>query len=208
VAPEQDFCSIPVTLTVKDVDITHRPRLRETMESARGSKLFHKFANLFSNLKLDEEFPIVRETTYTLINSGEVFKRLCDNVRTREWLQQAIKLKWPVYMVTGIHTIHESSVYNRDNPGNVSTVDPEPGQTEVDRTIGSPAAGELVFAAQYRKIQFNLFSSKRLDNAHLPVGCSNRWKVISMGGRSGFNENDIIEASLKESFTLEDFKGR
>lgn len=202
VSPEQDFCSIPVELTANDVDITNRPRLRETIESARGSRLFHRLTNLFPTFKPNEEFPDVDETTYTLLNSGEVFNRLCNNDKIRKWLQQTIALKRSVYLVVGIHTVHESSLYKS---GSVSPAETALEEVNAEPPLGSPGAGELVFGVQYRKVQFKF--SSQVDNAHLKMGC-NRWKVVSLGERGGLSKGDIIEVSLMESFTGADFQGQ
>jgi hypothetical protein len=57
-----------------------------------------------------EEIIWAQEKIYLLLNSGNYFKKLCADPDTRAWLETVIKHVWNVYMVVGIHTVHESSI--------------------------------------------------------------------------------------------------
>jgi hypothetical protein len=109
-------------------------------------------------------------------------------------------------MVVGIHTVHESSISIRSNP---PANEVGAGEGNAATRLGSPDAGELVFATQYRKVQFKWLSSREMDHAFLKKGC-NRWKVIPLGGRTGLSDSgidDVVEASFQDSIVEEDLPG-
>jgi len=198
-APEHDYCPVPIELTRDDVTISYKPSLRDTIESARGSNAFYKFEQLLSTLKIKEwQLPSVQETIYTLLNSGEVFKRICRNSEVREWLEEQVKRNRSIYMITGIHTVLETDVYS-------TLADRSRVLGSIESVIGSPAESELVFATRYRKVRFNLCRRGEPEDIGLQMG-RDRWKVISLGGRTA-EKGDVIEASLADGFVYEEFEG-
>ena len=202
--PGQDFCDEPVELTTDEIAVSRQPRLRATVENARGSQIYDKLVRVFSCFMSDGDFPVVQEKTYSLLNSGKCFKKLCDNENTRKWFEATIKYGWSVYMVVGIHTVHSSSVRF---PVLENNVPQDVGTDNNGIEVGAPGPGELVFGVQYRKVQFRWFSSRKIDNAFLNMGW-NRWKVFAIGGRNFVEdeEDDIVDASLQQSIVEDDIK--
>lgn len=205
--PWQDYCPVPVNLTTDDIAITDRPRLRETLENAKGSRLYHKLRTIFSGVIDDGDFPSVQEKTYLLLNSGNCFRTIAREKKAQEWFETTIKYGWNVYMVVGIHTIHESSIRVSDLETRLAALDANLGGGNGGVTFGSPIAGEIVFAVQYRKVQFSWFSSRKLEHGYLNVGCT-RWKVVPISGRADAaeEEDDVVEANLQDSIVKEDIE--
>ena len=208
IEPWHDFCRIPLNLTDNDVAITTHPRLRETLESARGTTLYNKIREIFFSPGIDEEFPSVAEKTYLLYNSGDHFKTLAGIQQAREWFEINIKYGCDAYMIVGIHTVPVSSICVSDLENRFaelnSNLGPENGRVE----IGTPTPGEIVFAVQYRKVRFNWFSSRTMKHGFLNKGC-NRWKVFSIPVRTGEenDEDDIVEAVLEDNIGDKDVDG-
>ena len=70
-------------------------------------------------------------------------------------------------------------------------------ESSTSRSTQYVAPGEQVYAVQYRKVQFQWFSSRTVDNAELEKGC--RWKVYTnYRSVSEDTENDVVEATLGE----------
>ena len=172
-APWDDFCSVSPGLTDDDIMILKSPLLRELSESQGRSTFFDKLRAAFSashrGISLQGLLTSI-EQMYFLINSGTIFRRLCEHTEARLWLQTVIKHEWKAYMVVAKHTI------------------PGPG-----------GIGELLVAVQYRRVGFKWFSTKDVDSAFLKKG-SHRWKVLEFNiGRSSDENDEIIEADLEET---------
>jgi len=113
-------------------------------------------------------------------------------------------------MVVGFHTVHESSI----RVGYLESHLPHPGlrdagshaATKADEAF-LPAAGELIVAVQYRKVQWGWFSSRDFDSAFLELNV-NRWKVFVDDWKdpSEQGEDDIVEVKLQDSIVEEDVK--
>lgn len=132
---------------------------------------------------------------------------LSGDKRAQKWYETTIKYGWNVYMIVGIHTVQESSIRISDLENRVAALDAHLGTGNVGVTLGSPNAGEIVFAVQYRKVRFSWFSNRKLEHGVLNARC-NRWKVIPISGRADENDEDdnIVEANLQDSITEEDIE--
>lgn len=75
---------------------------------------------------------------------------------------------------------------------------------EHGQTTGYTATGEQVFAVQYRKIKFSIFSSRSVDKAYLERG--HRWKSF-LGARAGDGVDDGIDAEVSDPISLSDLMG-
>lgn len=224
--PWQDFCPNTEAPGASEIGIVPQPRLRELFERTKGSKIHDSLCKVFCSLLRNENvvdgLSSAQEKTYYLLNSGPYFSRLCGNQQAREWFETTIKHGWNVYMVVGIHTVHESSVHapNLDQIDRSVFSVPHVGSSvqqaeqEVGLTVsagnydgGSPSPRELIIAVQYRKVQFKWFSSRKMDAAFLEVG-QNRWKVFAIGGRAERNEDeeDIVEADLQDEIEAEEIE--
>lgn len=147
--PWQDFCRVSLNLADNDIAMSYYPRLRETLESAKGTSLYNKICRVFFRPDNAEEFPSVLEKTYLLYNSGEHFKTLAGDEKARERFERNIKYGCIVYMIVGIHKVDESSIRTGELERRFAELNANVG-TENDRVaIGSPAPGEVVFAVQY-----------------------------------------------------------
>ena len=224
--PWQDFCPSTEAPDPSEIGIAPQPRLRELFERTKGSKIHDSlckvFCSLLRNGNIAEGISSAQEKTYYLLNSGPYFAKLCGNRETREWFETTIKYGWNVYMVVGIHTVHESSVQARslDQIDHSAFSVPHVGSSvqqseqEVGLTVsaenndgGSPASRELIIAVQYRKVQFKWFFSRNIDSAFLEAG-HNRWKVFAISGRaeSSEDEEDVVEADLQDGIEAEDIE--
>lgn len=71
-------------------------------------------------------------------------------------------------------------------------------------TAGYTATGEHVYAVQYRKIKFSMFSSRKVEMAYLERG--NRWKSY-VGARAGAGVDDSIHVEVSGPIGLPDLMG-
>src|SRR2546421_10831249 len=58
------------------------------------------------------------------------------------------------------------------------------------------AAGEQMYAVQYRKVQFKWYSSRDLNRTALEKG--NRWKVYGSLRGQEVGANDVVEATISD----------
>lgn len=224
-APWQDFYTPSIALDCHDIAITPQPRVWELLERSKGTNLYNGLNNLFGSLGRDGSSCVLlsREKTYLLLNSGDYFKRACADNSIREWLETVAKHRWNAYMVVGIHTVHESSINGQtlmqslESPGNFNSASTSaPGQQGleagltlmmecVESKLNDVGPGELVIAAQYRKVRFKWFCKDKIDSAFLEVG-SNKWKVFVMGGRrSHSGEGDeLVEVDFLNTLSEND----
>lgn len=79
--------------------------------------------------------------------------------------------------------------------------------SEASEKIGYIAAGEQVFAVQYRRIRFSWFSTQKVDKVYLEKG--NRWKsfLSERAGRAGEDVEDGVHAEVAEPIALPDLLG-
>ena len=182
--------------TDDNIGISMEPQLRHIFEQSRGSPAYERLLNVFASV-LNTADPLsaigsAQEKTYLLSNSGDWFKTACGERSTREWLENNIKLGRDIYMVVGIHVIgysdHNTELSSRAR-------------------IEAPAFSEIIVAVQYRKVIFDWFRSRDVDNAFLEIG-SNRWEPLVLTRNSetgdGAGEEDIVEATLKRNILAED----
>ncbi|KAI5836966.1 hypothetical protein DFP73DRAFT_569825 [Morchella snyderi] len=137
--------------------------------------------------------------TYYMNNSDSWFLNACGDSEVRAFLQEAVEYGDSVYLVVGYHTVVDAAVaVNGGGGGKVQgsvtdgeTIEVEAGY-EGDTVQRSrwDAEGEQVYAVQYRKVKFRMFSSKK------GVLGENRWRMYIKRGRK--DVEDSIEASLEE----------
>src|SRR5437667_7771337 len=162
--PWQDFCPTTLEPSGQEIGIVPQPRLREIFERTKGSKLHDSlckvFCSFFGDGNAQEGLSSAKETTYYLLNSGLHFSKLCTEEKARQWFETTIKHGWKVYMVVGIHTVHESSVHVQSlEPSGVLNVGSSVQQSEQDVGLtvsaedndrgSTPAPQELLIAVQY-----------------------------------------------------------
>lgn len=161
--------------------------------------------------------------TRQLQDSGLVFERACSNQRARNWLEGAFRRRRDVYMVTGIRTLLDANVgteksKNMEVSGGFAIPTAQvataagyaiPMGESLDVGISSSkskgdtertnfvAKGEYIFAIEYRKVRFAMFSKRQVDNAYLEIGV--HWNMFI--GTRGQSEEDnmVIQAQLEES---------
>jgi hypothetical protein len=157
--------------------------------------------------------------TYYLDDTDRKFAKMCKDKGARMWFENAYKKRKHVYMVTAIQTLTGASMELTDSkageakgsgtlPASKLLGNPIPAslgdakvlvehRTEKHMETGFVAEGEQIYAIQYRKVKFGLFSSRNMDEAYLEEG--NRWKVMwkTMGAKE--EENDVLEVTLVDA---------
>jgi hypothetical protein len=157
--------------------------------------------------------------TYYLDNADVKFAAMCRDKTARAWFEKAYKRRKHVYMVTAIQTLTGASM---ELKGSKSTDVSASGTVPLSKAAGDPtptgigdlrllaelrqskhietgfvAEGEQIYAIQYRKVKFDLFSSRDMGEAYLEEG--NRWKVMwKTMGVTPAGTNDALEATLAD----------
>ncbi|PNP49901.1 hypothetical protein THARTR1_09431 [Trichoderma harzianum] len=207
---------------------------QDVLEQTRGTKLELRLPKLLSigasnpdsvSLKVSSSLCVIHQ----LRNSSAYFDAACEDRAVRDWLErQAKRPLRTAYLICGFKTLTDARVelvHYKDNVLDLSSSVPAAviagaasgldaaARVSLNResyeNLGYTATGEQVFAVQYRKIRFALFSTKRVDTAYLDK--SNRWKsYINTRSREGQqmdeNATDGIEATPDESLRLEDLR--
>lgn len=168
--PWQDFFPELVTVDPMDISIEHVPRMRDIMK--KSTSFYNKISAVFSSSGLGAEtIASVPETTYSLLNAGKYFRRLCGEFNTRVWFGEVLKYYRNIYMAVAIHTVQSL----------------ETGQFK-----------EQVFAIQYQKVKFTWYLPRHVNNAFLDLAC-HRWQPAVIEGRTvPEGEAKILEADLQE----------
>ncbi|KAK6514398.1 hypothetical protein TWF506_008793 [Arthrobotrys conoides] len=160
--------------------------------------------------------------TYQLENSTHIFENICEDLNARRWLTRMIGRRRSIHMIVGFETIIDAGVSYKtvkaeEKGGEIvapvstiltaalaapipltDTLDPSAGFSktegyEVQKSYFVP--GEMVFAVQYRKLEFSWLSSRDIDKATLR---KSRW-MISFGVRRDTEkpeEKDVIDFHL------------
>ena len=183
-SPGDDHCRLETTLTEFDVTETQQRRIHEVRAGPEGiayrKLLDQQLSALRSDATIDDS---VHVKSSFVLNSGYIFRKICQQDRVRTWCEMVIKHKFDFYMVVGIQTIDEGS------PNGPTGIDLQSGFVQ----------GKII-SIQYRKVCFSLDSCS-LDQAHLEVG-PNRWVAFTI--RMENEECDVISADLKADITKAD----
>jgi hypothetical protein len=157
--------------------------------------------------------------THYLDNVDTKFAAMCKDKAARTWFENAYKRRKHVYMVTAIQTLTEASMELEGTDANEvkasdtvslskaagAALPPGIGDLKLlaeyrkskHVETGFVAEGEQIYAIQYRKIKFNLFSSKEMGEANLEEG--NRWKVMwKTMGATPAGAKDAFEVTLAD----------
>ncbi|KAK7716089.1 hypothetical protein SLS64_003241 [Diaporthe eres] len=161
------------------------------------------------------------------------FSNACGEESVRSWLEEGSRSLYDnVYLVCGFKTLTDAEVaVSRTTGAEVdlsagvsaslltaasgvplpiladSGLDVSVGFSSANEhsgTIGYTATGEHVYAVQYRKIKFSMFSSRKVEKAYLERG--NRWKSY-VGARTGDGVDDGIDVEISEPIGLPDLMG-
>lgn len=206
-APWENFCPYVGTVKREDLLISPQPRIREMVESAKGSEVYERLSRRFSSFMTGEQsfFSSQTEKTYILLNSSNWFENLCRDPKTREWLGKTkFENEWDVYLVVGIHTVRDPGYSGLEDQLKQMQLTITTDRVEIPTT---PAPGELIIAVQYRKVQYHWHLKDKVDSAFLEMGC-NRWEVYPSSRIPGLSDDDkILEATLYGNINKEDFIG-
>ncbi|ROV90433.1 hypothetical protein VSDG_08454 [Cytospora chrysosperma] len=165
--------------------------------------------------------------TRQLENSTDYFQELCRLAPARAWLERAAKKNLDVFLVVGIKTLTDAAITHREGrlcnrsvgvqvpvmaAASVATaalgailplsdsVDPSISKCRIqslETETGFNALGEQVYAVQYRKVQFSMFTRQKVDRSWLRSG--NRWKLyIGSRGTMGVVTDGWLEANLSD----------
>jgi hypothetical protein len=168
-------------------------------------------------------------TTYLLQNSGKWFGDLCKTEETQHFIESAIRQSRSIYLISGYHTLldaqSDSGISAGRTVGGTATVPVGdivagaagvlPGALgdtlDVSFGFGSSgnnrsrehflAPGEQIFAVQYRKVRFNFFSTKQVENATLEGNHRWRghWRKTTGGGDMSDESNGELDEDEKPS---------
>ncbi|KAF4450214.1 hypothetical protein F53441_6648 [Fusarium austroafricanum] len=156
--------------------------------------------------------------TYFLDDVDRKFDEMWKEKGAREWFEDAFRKRRHVYMVTAIQTLTDANMKLASNkaaqvdgdikipvsriigdPTAAAPLDPRvfaEHRAEKHRETGFVGEGEQIYAIQYRKVKWGLFSSREMAQGFLEEG--NRWKVMwkTMGAEK--NDQDTLEAKLTD----------
>ncbi len=177
------------------------------------------------------ELSSAKAATYLMKNSSSWFEQVCALARTRRWFEKIIGRGHKIYLLVGLRTIFDGR-FKIDHSASTSTgghvqvpadvlagLPPMGldvgggGKVSKDQTASSEfsAAGERIWALQYRQIKFKWYSSKKMENAALETGT--RWLTFDgretrytypVGGAAAEDTEDMIEAFIDDELELED----
>ena len=175
------------------------------------------------------ELSSAKAAAYLLKNSSTWFEKVCGIQATRKWFEKCIGRGRKIYLVVGLRTIFDgrlkidhtkitSTGGHAQLPADLLAGLPPVGLSvggggKVSKDQGSTsefsAAGERIWALQYRQVKFKWYSSKKMETAALESG--SRWQTFDRGGETtyygGVEENDtedVIEAVLDDELELGD----
>ena len=177
------------------------------------------------------ELSSAKAATYLMKNSSSWFEQVCALARTRRWFEKIIGRGHKIYLLVGLrtvfdgrfkigHSISTSTGGHAQVPADVLAGLPPMGldvggggKVSKDQIASSEfdAAGERIWALQYRQIKFKWYSSKKMENAALETGT--RWLTFDaretrytypVGGAVPEDTEDIIEAFIDDELDLED----
>ncbi|KAK4085605.1 uncharacterized protein Triagg1_595 [Trichoderma aggressivum f. europaeum] len=231
--PEQDFFE-PDESTTKVVIAQQLDNFSYSSKQGASSGLHLILSTLISGQRSSENCSKIDLSssiciTRRLENSGQFFGQLCEDSKTRYWLERALRKRQDVYLVTGTRTVADAKIgitesKSRSSEGKAQVPAslaagavgiPFPDGvldigTEIKRSVdGSDqtdfvAPGEQIFAVQYRKVRVSWFSNKDVDRASLESG--NRWKVY-LGARGEGDEaaEKVVDMQVGDYVQNEDF---
>ena len=161
------------------------------------------------------ELSSAKAATYLMKNSSSWFEQVCALARTRRWFEKVIGRGYKIYLLVGLRTIFDGR-FKIDHSASTSTsghvqlpadmlagLPPMGldvgggGKVSKDQTASSEfsAAGERIWALQYRQIKFKWYSSKKMENAALETGT--RWLTFDAIAR-----RSIMRAGPREDRML------
>lgn len=148
------------------------------------------------------ELSSAKAATYLMRNSGYWFEQACALAPMRWWFEWVTRRGHKIYLLVGLRTIFDGR-FRLEHTASTSTG----GQVKVpaDVLAGLPpmgldiggggklskyqtassefsAAGERIWALQYRQIKFKWYSSKKMENAALETGT--RWVTFNRSAHS------------------------
>lgn len=187
------------------------------------SKLLTGARNRENGVRIDISSSLC--VTRQLQNSGLVFERVCNDQSSRNWLERAFRKRRDVFMVTGIRALLDACVGTEKSrntevgggfaipTAQIATaagytipigesldvgINSNKSKGDTERT-SFIARGEYIFAIEYRKVRFDMFSKREVDNAYLAAGV--HWNMF-IGARSQEAEDGAeIRVQLDESMT-------
>jgi hypothetical protein len=226
-APWQSFCpSSIIELSREEIALKSIFSIKDIADQSKGTQFNVRLMEFFSSLvKMDgskwSDITASQATSYLLLNTDSHFETMCNDGRTRAWLQNVIKRGRTAYMVVGIHTIKDGTVVHHSRrqiesglsvqaPPHVSAgqnVAIDISSSRDSRMKSSlTAPDEYVIAIQYRKICFKWYASRKLESGFLEQG--NRWRIYVLRGSEDSQEfEDVVEACLSDQSPDEVPKG-
>ncbi|KAL8364752.1 hypothetical protein RB595_003838 [Gaeumannomyces hyphopodioides] len=167
---------------------------------------------------------------HQLRSASAYFSAACRETYVRTWLEKESQRPYSkVYLVCGFKTLTDARVGQArchktkldasvavpaaviataggvPAPGSYLGIGGSVSSTSASaEEVGYTAAGEQVFAVQYRKIRFSLFSAQKVDKAYLEKG--NRWKSY-LSTRAGEDIDEGVDAEVAGAVTPLDLIG-
>lgn len=172
---------------------------------------------------------------HELGNAVAFFETACREPKVRDWLETESQRRYStIYLISGFRVLTDATVeLARLRQKGVDTSAAVPAAVVIGAATGVPvpipldsglevggglarvagdgqrvgykAAGEQVFAVQYRKVRFSRFSSNKADKAYLEKG--SHWKSYLSTRAGGEESEDVIAAEVAEAIGLQDLMG-
>jgi hypothetical protein len=156
-------------------------------------------------------------TIYQLANSGRWFKAAPKNQETRKWIEEVVGTGEDVFVVVGYQWLTQQSLESKNFQARLQLpVSEAASAAGAVAMISDPAdlaldihsqrddstrrqfvaAGEQIYAVQYRKVRFGWFPSRDLDRAALEKG---RWTVHGSLRGQEVETSDVLEAAISKT---------
>ena len=159
------------------------------------------------------ELSSAKAATYLMRNSDYWFEQACALAPMRRWFEWVTREGRKIYLLVGLRTIFDGH-FKIEHTASTSmggqvkvptdTLAGLPpmgldvgggGKVSKDQTTSSEfsAAGERIWALQYRQIKFKWYSSKRMENAALETGT--RWVTFNRSALSRVPRSSRVDLS-------------
>jgi tetratricopeptide (TPR) repeat protein len=228
--PHQDFHD-PTSNTSPDFIEKVQTQYESLHHSAKHQNVASQLTTFLSSsfakrLKASVRITADEARTYYLTNAGQWFRDAVKSQETREWIERTIDEGEDIYVIVAYHTLVNARILEQlggqssaggDLAIPVSTaltasgvVVPfdmaDPGLSGFrgrleDEQRQFMAPGEQIYAVQYRKVSWRLFSRNKMDK--MTLGTKAWWEIYD-GPRNPQGEpEDMLEVELEDEIAIE-----
>lgn len=183
---------------------------------AKAQEFFHALFQIDNEDKSSLDGHVVR--TYVLNDQDGKFLKILEEKEGKQWIERYVRKRKGIYVVVGYQTVCNARFNKEDkNSGQLDVsakvTDPHTqaggevsvaGKRALNQTARFNIKEEQIYAVQYRKIVWDLFSSKDTDKANLDDKSTwvVSWKVRGTSQETRVDE--VLKVSLSEQETTFD----